>query len=988
MTENQLELAKDIAAAPDAKPSPSKRGLVPRLWVRVVELTAALFTFGVASWVFIITLSAAWFSGFIDALLPGTGGVVVVESPQIYTRERLVNDRFREQAWLDTQLAELADRAQLISSYRKSSIKVTAAAAAGPRPKDSVGEIQLAPDPSTAKETNADSESLESKLLVSADDSFNLQRNMRATIRRALIENELDDRHDLGSNSLYQFNFGAAIVAGARTRKIAGIEMEMEPDDPLRPIDQEISSPGQQCDGLRELECAFLIESGILDAKTEYEKELQGQFRRWKELFQKWIGYENAGYEREAGDIHELLGSPNAEARLKQLLTPFFNQLNAEGLRFIRGFNAVSRLPLASQNVSGRMSAFDCTFNFAKSKTSIESRISGFVHECASATNSRLLLLGSDDSGAKNYLRENRLVDASFFDAASDGGPNEKALFWDEYLKAATNYLGENRIVDALFFNSADDKEPNGKTRFWDQYFKYVFDQFNGECVWTTNLVKLVEANGEAGAHFQLADDVESHLLNCIEQSVIRDYGSHPFGRIKRDDGNAFSQFRGGDFGDRARVSAYQARQGLASVVVTGTQKGFRAQERDQYIGVVARGEEVANPKGLVLYPYDLETANETCAHHKRSGGTPGKIGKPTLGIIGAYSFSVLAPEVDRDIGWNFLTHLICSTYERRRGAAAGDNVDEDFHVPIGLFRFISLISNSQKTFSYSVQPSGVFDLQRRDSKSSWQFSSLFSNPGGGSQIASGGDTSKNWIEKQYRIIGYGAQVDGTADQDTKEQKSRLSDRYAKFGWYIFPGDTRGYIFGAPVMESANVKLSALISLPAWWESVNIIIRTKWLEGYSPDNWDGATNGAAEPQVLRVELPTRLEFIRNHFPNTASIRPSLYQLQLPQIALRACEEANVVLRGERLWRSTVVTLGSQKSSLIQVMPDMHGIIARFDKIVPAQEKSYSESITVWTSEGQKTVFDTADIQVPEAASERISRGESPCLDDPKGKEGQ
>ena len=34
----------------------------------------------------------------------GFSGVIIVESPEVYTRERLVNDRLRETAWLERQL--------------------------------------------------------------------------------------------------------------------------------------------------------------------------------------------------------------------------------------------------------------------------------------------------------------------------------------------------------------------------------------------------------------------------------------------------------------------------------------------------------------------------------------------------------------------------------------------------------------------------------------------------------------------------------------------------------------------------------------------------------------------------------------------------------------------------------------------------------------------------------------------------------------------
>ena len=296
-------------------------------------------------------------------------------------------------------------------------------------------------------------------------------------------------------------------------------------------------------------------------------------------------------------------------------------------------------------------------------------------------------------------------------------------------------------------------------------------------------------------------------------------------------------------------------------------------------------------------------------------------------------------------------------------------------------------MSDSQRTFSYSVQPSGSFSLQQRSSTSAWDWTSLLTGQPTRSQIAAGGDTTESWIEKQYRIIGFGAQVDQALNGDSGGDAIGARDRRAKFGWYVFPANTHGRLFGAPVMDSANVKLSALVSLPAWWENVDIKITASWRDPNAP-NTVKVLEGEEKPVVreLRVELPTRLEFIRNHFPNTATIRPSLYRLHIPQLTLRACEEANIVLKGERLWRSTVVTLGAQKSTLIQVMPDMRGIIAHFGKVIPVGVPENTEDpvgipVTVWTSEGQKSVVDTVSIRSSDDVLKRIRDGLSPCPDE-------
>lgn len=62
---------------------------------------------------------------------PTTGGLVYVESPEVYTRQRLVNDRYLQDSWLRGKLRELdADGTVLISQRSASQQGVTARLAA------------------------------------------------------------------------------------------------------------------------------------------------------------------------------------------------------------------------------------------------------------------------------------------------------------------------------------------------------------------------------------------------------------------------------------------------------------------------------------------------------------------------------------------------------------------------------------------------------------------------------------------------------------------------------------------------------------------------------------------------------------------------------------------------------------------------------------------------------------------------------------------
>ena len=82
----------------------------------------------------------------------------------------------------------------------------------------------------------------------------------------------------------------------------------------------------------------------------------------------------------------------------------------------------------------------------------------------------------------------------------------------------------------------------------------------------------------------------------------------------------------------------------------------------------------------------------------------------------------------------------------------------------------------------------------------------------------------------------------------------------------------------------------------------------------------------------------------------------------PPIKLRAGYPGGILIEGRRLWKNTFVSLGQQLATEISILPNMEGIVAKFDCVhVPLefQRESASESAPlrpflqakVWTSEG-------------------------------------
>jgi len=165
----------------------------------------------------ILVFAALWFTDHLPRMK--TYGDIWVESPQVYTRERLVNDRFRQEAWLLAQLppASRIELPGLPASFerkqdRSGQISITdgqASKATGSAPTDAQHVAPQAGEPKTAPhETPARSSDRE----LGWQETLSAYVDFTEYVRNLLVENQLDDRHDLLGNSLYKLKFNVTVV--------------------------------------------------------------------------------------------------------------------------------------------------------------------------------------------------------------------------------------------------------------------------------------------------------------------------------------------------------------------------------------------------------------------------------------------------------------------------------------------------------------------------------------------------------------------------------------------------------------------------------------------------------------------------------------------------------------------------------------------------------------------------------------------------------
>jgi hypothetical protein len=223
-----------------------------------------------------------------------------------------------------------------------------------------------------------------------------------------------------------------------------------------------------------------------------------------------------------------------------------------------------------------------------------------------------------------------------------------------------------------------------------------------------------------------------------------------------------------------------------------------------------------------------------------------------------------------------------------------------------------------------------------------------------------------NSIERQPLVVGF--------------SEAQESPDAAGFGWTFGPRFHLGMKAEPDFRHQPTQQaVSVIVSAPAWWRVMSITVDKCWLDGEGECKaTEGSDTGAAAPADLGrgvdISLPGEVtEIDRILFQDRGERRPVIFTNEMQPARLRVNEPADIVIPGRLLWRSTVVTLGSQRASSIAVLPNMTGIIAHFEAIrAPADFDASKEPhgdlpLTVWTSAGKDSVQKKVLLYAPAVA---------------------
>lgn len=282
--------------------------------------------------------------------------------------------------------------------------------------------------------------------------------------------------------------------------------------------------------------------------------------------------------------------------------------------------------------------------------------------------------------------------------------------------------------------------------------------------------------------------------------------------------------------------------------------------------------------------------------------------------------------------------------------------------IAIGLFNFVNAARRNVRAFTYGVTPKESADtvdaIRTADAQAR---GSAGAKDGGGPSVELRRQAVLRTLEERKGVVGF-----------TGVSKDPLA---AEFGWFLYPRQL-GFegVRPAYLHVPAQRSLSALVSIPSWWNQVRLQVTASWLgdrgQVLSETTW---------PEY-EVDIPADFEPLEPVLLGIEQLGPELAESRLDEVALTACRPGAIVIPGRRLWRSTKVTMGYQTAEAISVLPNMKGIVAHF-KVVENQMSREEErsmqrngtreiqrTVRVWTSQGALTLPLPATIGVPVDAS--------------------
>lgn len=758
----------------------------------------------------VIVYFAVFFESTIRKEL--TYGKIWVDSPEIYTRERLVNDRFLHDAWL---------RRFLYINDAQGALQVRAQALS-----TALGVIDGNPVEVHLPSRIPDAEGI-NQPRVSARDKFIDQVDFRDQVRNLMIENQLDDRHDLYGNSLYRLKFDATIAPGQNTQATSRITVRM-----TGPKFSNISELSAQ--RKRDLQPADFFDT---------TKDLD----QWRVVYSNWLE-----------SLQTRLNQTHQELKQGFLNNEFSHNEYARFIRFLDTNPQIKK----------------CTRDMIEVRSQDEGQL-----------------------GPTQHLAHKLCIDQIILQLSKptiSNDPVTKGHQQSEYIELSTTDETSHEIDPTRPLSNFAEAPNLSRSRELEEQLDHKLNSYFGSKTVQLVLGIAVPEITFVGNYFFNVPALEP----LIELSFFIANTSSVDGEVFKVPPKIFT---------------------IVGIDNSVTQERFDQLKKTQ--GQLVR-------KAFVDFDVELDNGLKVSARE-------------------------LEPLTEE--GYSLTETDFRPTQSKGVYLAVAE---------IGLMHFARKARMHSQAYSYAVTPKensdtllSTLSLGSRISGSLSDLSALGSNIGLRLQRQ---DFAKA-LNRRGTVVGFGS----VADEDTS----------VEFGWVIGPRLVVQHGGDFEMIHSpAQHSLSALVSIPSWWNILTLEVRTSWVDG------DGVTEHSANSVKYVVDVPTDFEPLEATLLGVQQLGPELMESRLDPIRLTACRRGAILIPGRRLWRSTVVTLGFQTADEITVLPNMKGIIAKFDTVENQasvlEERQRDDHdvleinrvVRLWTSQGTIALPKLARIGIPPKCS--------------------
>lgn len=830
-------------------------------------------------------------------------GLIVVDSPEIYTRERLINDRFTQSAWLESVLkkpfkykgVEVADKTQDIQELNMALIA-------------SISDDKTKEHSPSTNGGNQNIPLSKPDVRLSPTDEFRDELEYRHEIRSELMQALLDDRHDLHGNTLYRLSFDTSIIPNKTSDRWAVIHIKLEKDDYLSRLEE-------YCKEDKNSECS--------DNEIYEWCARNSECHRSYLLYREWVE-----------DTQR-----NLNKQIDNRLASFYSQV--EDNDRLLDYQTLFVKPTSSTDHSTKSNYI---FDFIKASLSL--RI--FDENCVKGQSENIR--GGYISKLENCVKENKSPPVSCE---------------DEYGKKKTQDLLNtlhNEIFEARIYSDRKsctsqpikifNNNPN-QIKLLTIYHQ-IREQF---LIKAAAMAEQEQEQAQAQAEISTKTFQETYakLLRESRQQIAEICGS-----ILSEDCDTRSA-------DPDKKAAMTSTLGKC---VIGLDK-FQTKIKDFYCKQNEEERSKFEPESNLSMLSTPKNANEYIIALNNLIDIEKRLIRTMI---------VLAMET------KYFTNKKepISTYLNYeiKGCGIGRclfKLSDDYSKG---FEFLKKLEKFNRVFTYAVSPKEkaqrVSKIEQQQKNNRYLLSlhatspKVINNAEAAllTKLTQNSTRQLNHIQRRPKVIGF-----SSSNQESDTDVTNI----ARFGWAVGPsyliseqGKNGGISFEQkPIHDS----FAAIVSIPSWWTKVKVKIETCWLPKSGSAIAIGDTdeicmgNETIKEKGLAIHLPAtadeigrKLGFVIRRVPYIDGTyidgreRENLGEFHVGQA------DATLLIQGKELWRSTAVTLGSQKADIISVLPDMNGIIATFNRIAAPDNLSMAYEhetggcavdarLIVWTSEG-------------------------------------